>query len=67
VRGYLRGVLAPRYARARPNRRAEIERFLSEYPETFLRSAQAVEQILRSVSPLEAGEVLLLLPADGEA
>jgi hypothetical protein len=67
ARGYLRGVLAPRYARARPNRRAEIERFLSAYPDTFLRSARAVEQVLRRLTPLEAGDVLLLLPADGEA
>ena len=67
VRGYLRGVLAPRFARARPAQRGRIERFLSEHPDTFIRAARAVEQLLSRSSPLSPGDVLLLRPADGEA
>lgn len=67
ARGYLRGVLAPRYARARPAQRESINRFLEAYPDTFVRSARLVEEVLRRYSPFAAGDVLLLLPADGEA
>jgi hypothetical protein len=67
VRGYLRGVLAPRFANARPARRQEIERFLAEHPDSFVRAARAVEELLSVFSPLAPGDVLLLRPADGEA
>ncbi|MFW6223310.1 MAG: hypothetical protein ACOC4A_00320, partial [Spirochaetota bacterium] len=67
VRGYLRGVLAPRFANARPSQREEIERFLAEHPETFIRAARAVEELLSGFSPLAPGDVLLLRPADGGA
>ncbi len=67
VGGYLRGVLAPRFANARPAQRQEIERFLAEHPETFIRAARAVEELLSAFSPLAPGDVLLLRPADGEA
>ena len=67
VRGYLRGVLAPRFAGARPARGQEIERFLAEHPDSFIRAARAVEELLSVYSPLAPGDVLLLRPADGEA
>ncbi len=67
VRGHLRGVLAPRFANARPAQRQEIERFLAEHPDTFIRAARAVEELLGAFSPLGPGDVLLLRPADGEA
>lgn len=67
ARAYLRGTLSPRFARARPGIRPEIEAFLSDFPDTFRKSAAAVAAGLERHSPLRAGEVVLLTRSDGSS
>lgn len=64
AQGYLRNHLAERLMRARPAQRGEIEGFLTQYPDTFERSAQEATRLLHRHSALDAGEVRLLLPED---